>query len=692
MASVQASSSRSKIDEPAPTPEELTALTSLLSGYYSKQPTKTNVTNLYLETKQAQTAAQKSLEASLLSQAPSFLKLHKDITVSKNLLGQLESFLNIFYNDLSTLSMQMKTLQGKSNHLGKRLRNRRQLEEKVRVLVSAMVLDPRFVDMIFTDEASMGKVSLDVWKECAEKLSACIRACEALEETFREDLNSAGITDIKALQEARDVVEGCRVMAVTKIRPILISTFSPLRSSLSTNLPILQTILLKSYRPLYSFLSHHAPRVAIDVQRSYVAAARLYFETGFRRYERSLAKARDREKARTASYTSDTTSSLSFIEPVKAASGIGSLLPSANASSTIVDPWMAETDQLDNCKVTEGPAVTLAYLADDTSYKAPVEALFRSLSLTFLDNGTSEYCFLARFFERVDVQGGSGDGIGDSTITSSVGSSSAVKVKKEDAIEIDSDGPLPEESASVQGHEDDNEEVAAGTVVGLSEAEKRRLRGRGAIDGLWKQVMEPVMGTYNTFVTSILATQPSLLSLYTMLKLNDNILATVQDRGASSILQGTFMTFKLKGWPLLQKQFDDVLESVKKIKGDGAGGASTLLGSFGGLFAGSAATSSAAKEAHDQVLRLICTRYARLYSSIVRLNNNGEEDNSIFASLLRLRGEIESMLAKADAGSLAACHEVILAGLASGPASVSQARMQSEISHWREAKRSRSGV
>lgn len=325
MASAEASSSRRPAMDPAPTPEELTSLTSLLSDYYSKQSSKQRLTNLYVETKQSQAVAQKALESSLLSQAPSFLKLHKDINTSKALLGELESFLNVFYNDLSTLSMQMKTLQGKSNQLGKRLRNRRQLEEKLRDLVSAMVMDPKYVDMIFADEATMGKVGLDIWKECAEKLSACIRACEALEGTFRDELITAGITNIKALLEAKDVVEGCRIMAVTKIRPILISTFSPLRFSLSTNLPILQSILLKSYRPLYSFLSHHAPRVAIDVQRSYVAAARLYFETGFRRYERSLGKVRDKDKPRNAvsSYTSEAPFSLSFVEAVKSSGGLG---------------------------------------------------------------------------------------------------------------------------------------------------------------------------------------------------------------------------------------------------------------------------------------------------------------------------------------------------------------------------------
>ena len=36
------------------------------------------------------------------------------------------------------------------------------------------------------------------------------------------------------------------------------------------------------------FLQHHALDVAQEVQRSYVGAARVYYETGFRRYTRSL--------------------------------------------------------------------------------------------------------------------------------------------------------------------------------------------------------------------------------------------------------------------------------------------------------------------------------------------------------------------------------------------------------------------
>jgi hypothetical protein len=51
---------------------------------------------------------------------------------------------------------------------------------------------------------------------------------------------------------------------------------------------VLQTSVLLKYSPLYAFLYRQARDVAQEVQRAYVGAARLYYETGFRRYSRSL--------------------------------------------------------------------------------------------------------------------------------------------------------------------------------------------------------------------------------------------------------------------------------------------------------------------------------------------------------------------------------------------------------------------
>jgi vacuolar protein sorting-associated protein 52 len=57
---------------------------------------------------------------------------------------------------------------------------------------------------------------------------------------------------------------------------------------MTTNLSVLQTSVFLKYRSLFAFLQRQAPNVASEVQRAYVGTVRTYFETGFRRYIRSL--------------------------------------------------------------------------------------------------------------------------------------------------------------------------------------------------------------------------------------------------------------------------------------------------------------------------------------------------------------------------------------------------------------------
>jgi hypothetical protein len=57
---------------------------------------------------------------------------------------------------------------------------------------------------------------------------------------------------------------------------------------MTTNMHVIQTTVILKYRPLYAFLLRRAANVATEVQKAYVAAARTYYETGFRRYMRSL--------------------------------------------------------------------------------------------------------------------------------------------------------------------------------------------------------------------------------------------------------------------------------------------------------------------------------------------------------------------------------------------------------------------
>lgn len=110
---------------------------------------------------------------------------------------------------------------------------------------------------------------------------------------------------VKAARDLAEVAEGLRIVvccilcilndaiddavqAATKLRVHFLAMLAPIRTSITTNLSVLQSSLFTKYRPLFAFLQRQAPPVASEVQRAYVGAVRTYFETGFRRYIRSL--------------------------------------------------------------------------------------------------------------------------------------------------------------------------------------------------------------------------------------------------------------------------------------------------------------------------------------------------------------------------------------------------------------------
>lgn len=110
---------------------------------------------------------------------------------------------------------------------------------------------------------------------------------------------------VKAARDLGDVMEGLRIVVgkfslligylaqmtskvATKLRSFFLALFQPIRNSVTTNMQVIQTSVLMKYSLLYSFLRRQAPAVANELKRAYIGAARLYYETGFRRYARSL--------------------------------------------------------------------------------------------------------------------------------------------------------------------------------------------------------------------------------------------------------------------------------------------------------------------------------------------------------------------------------------------------------------------
>lgn len=78
----------------------------------------------------------------------------------------------------------------------------------------------------------------------------------------------------------------------TKLRAFFLALLKTIKNSVTTNMQVLQASGFLKYRALFGFLKRQAEPVAKEIQDSYTAAARTYYETAFRRYIRSLSSLR----------------------------------------------------------------------------------------------------------------------------------------------------------------------------------------------------------------------------------------------------------------------------------------------------------------------------------------------------------------------------------------------------------------
>lgn len=144
------------------------------------------------------------------------------------------------------------------------------------------------------------------------------------------------------------------------MRAFFLALLQPIRASMTTNMHVLQTTVFLKYRPLYAFLLRHAANVATEVQKAYVATARTYYETGFRRYMRSLGwiKVSGNTRPSRAPFVLRCIVQARSIEKDP---GLVSALDNPEKHAEIY------FERLTHARI-EGPGVTLAYMADDKTF------------------------------------------------------------------------------------------------------------------------------------------------------------------------------------------------------------------------------------------------------------------------------------------------------------------------------------
>ncbi|EPT03684.1 hypothetical protein FOMPIDRAFT_1035291 [Fomitopsis schrenkii] len=552
--------------------------------------------------------------------AQNFVDLHSQVHSSVGLLDSLEGFLSTFQKDLSAVSGQISTLQDRSKDIDNRLKSRRRIEKPLSNLLVDLCIPPELATIIL--DTHVGESWIEAIYEFESKLDALkVRA------------------RVKAARDLSEVAEGLRIVAATKLRTFFLALLQPIRTSMTTNMQVLQTSIFHKYRPLFTFLQRHAASVANEVQRAYVGAARTYYETGFRRYIRSLGYV----KARTVEKTD---------------------LITAHVGEAKEDADV-DFDRLGNSRIN-GPSVVLAHIAEDKSYKEPIEALVRSLLLVLMDNASAEYTFVTSFFCRephtpIHQRQTSG------SIRSPTSLLSPTDGNSEDGHSVvgsDYGSPSRQRINSI------------GSIMTLTEingATKDTKEEQIALNAVWKQIMDPVLDYCQTFLRSVLEPAPPVVPLLIMIRLTEDVMAELQKRNCGP-LENYVFSIRLQMWPVFQKAMGEHIESVKRL----------AEGTTASLFRRGTPTT-------DLTVANVCKRYIVLFISFIALTDQAEE-TMIFSNLLRLRQELSKLITHhtdkitdpaAKASALMELYDVLLQNLSRGARPSSHPKAQSEIAFWR---------
>ncbi|WFD33689.1 Vacuolar protein sorting-associated protein 52 [Malassezia cuniculi] len=297
-------------------------------------------------------------DAAWAARVPALLSLARHVGDSRSELGRIRSELGQFQTQLDSASQHIKALQDRSSAMDVELQAKLREEAELSAYLGGIVLSPRVARLILDSPVDS---NLEAWVSAVQVLDAQLSASQE-----RISAHASGELP-PALKEATAVAEQCKNAAISKIRTHLITLFEPVRASVTTTLQIRQSsVLLPSNQPLYHFLATHAPKAAVEVQRSYVNAVRLYYEAAFRQYTRDLKRIHAR-----------------WHETVTPLGQFGT-------------PFAKE--RIESARPDGATPVVLSYMAEDSSFTSSPEALFHNLSMVFIDNACSEYAFLARFF------------------------------------------------------------------------------------------------------------------------------------------------------------------------------------------------------------------------------------------------------------------------------------------------------
>ncbi|XP_032942882.1 vacuolar protein sorting-associated protein 52 homolog [Catharus ustulatus] len=302
-----------------------------------------------------------------IRESENIAELHNQISACDAILERMEQMLGSFQSSLSSLSWEIRALQGQAGAMNLRLQNRRRVRASLGGLLDELVVPQDMISVILESPVTSPEFLARL-----RELNAKIEAVKA--QAFRDTL---------ACDDVQHVLDRLRIKAVTKIREFVLQKIFSFRKPM-TNYQIPQNSLLK-YKFFYEFLLGNERAAAQELRDQYVdTMSRIHFSY-FKSYIGRLMKIQYEEVAEK--------DDLMGVEDT-ARKGFFSK-PSLRSRNTVFT--LGNRGAVISPAELEAPII-VPHAAQRGDQRYPFESLFRSQHYALLDTSCREFSFLTEFF------------------------------------------------------------------------------------------------------------------------------------------------------------------------------------------------------------------------------------------------------------------------------------------------------
>ncbi|KAI9202758.1 Sac2 family-domain-containing protein [Polychytrium aggregatum] len=300
-------------------------------------------------------------------QAQALVDLYNEIESCDDILGNMQSLLTGFQENLGQISGEIATLQDKSKEMTIKLKNRTLAQSSLGSSLDGIVIGSDLIIKIC--EGEVNEFFVQHLSDLNDKM------------TYMKAQQHNKVP-IKAFKELFPEVERLRLRAAEKSRDYLLKKIESLKSP-NTNIVIIQQNMLLKFKELYWFLFERHGEAAAEIRANYIITVGNYFLASFDKYIKSMQKLQ--------TIIADRLDLIGCEESAKRGLFSGKL---ALKDKTNV---FTLGDRI-NALVNPDSGIILAHVAEEQSLKFPFEAVFKSVSRLLMDNSSSEYIFTIDFF------------------------------------------------------------------------------------------------------------------------------------------------------------------------------------------------------------------------------------------------------------------------------------------------------